>query len=130
MTKQEHINYWLKSAEEDFETMNYLKKGKRFVHSLFFGHLYLEKISKALWVKNNKANHPPRIHNLLTLLEQANVKLNESQLLFLLKMNQYHIDGRYPEDIERLKKITSGKLANEYFSEIKTMEKCLLKELQ
>jgi hypothetical protein len=48
MTKQVHIDYWLKSAEKDWEIMEYLMKGGKFVHALFFGHLYLEKLTKAL----------------------------------------------------------------------------------
>ena len=82
MTKKEHIDYWLKSAEKDWETIKFLLKGKRYVHELFFGHLYLEKILKALWVKNNKENYPPKIHNLLSILKQAKIELEENQQLF------------------------------------------------
>ena len=130
MTKKEHIDYWLKSAEKDWETMKFLLKGKRYVHALFFGHLYLEKILKALWVKNNKENYPPKIHNLLSILKQAKVELEEEQQMFLLKLNQYQIEGRYPEDVEKLYKITDKKLADDYLKQIKTIGECLLKNLQ
>lgn len=56
MNKKEYIHYWLKSYEEDFETMKSLFNSERFLHSLFFGHLCLEKLLKALWVKNNEDN--------------------------------------------------------------------------
>jgi len=93
MTKKEHIEYWLKSSDKDFDTMNYLFKGRRYVHSLFFGHLYIEKICKALWVKNNKENYPPKIHNILIILTQAETTLDEEHLLFLLKLTQYQVNG-------------------------------------
>ena len=130
MTKQDYIQYWITTAKEDSETMSFLFKGKRYVHALFFGHLHIEKICKALWVKNNKENIPPKIHNLLSLLEQAKVKPDEKQLLFMLKLNQYQIEGRYPDDQARLKKITSKELTQQYISEIKKLSSCLLKELQ
>jgi len=129
MTKKEHIQYWLQSAKEDADTMNYLFKGKRYVHALFFGHLYLEKICKSIWIKNNIAIHPPKIHNLLAILEQAKFKPEEKQSVFMLKLNQYQIEGRYSDDIERLKKITSKELTTQYISEIKKTATCLLKEL-
>lgn len=129
MTKKEHIEYWLKSAQKDLETMHYLLKGKKYVHALFFGHLYIEKISKALWIKNNGENYPPKIHNILSILEKANVKLEEEQQLFLLKLNRYQIEGRYPEDIDKLYKITKKDLANEYSVKLKEIAKCLQKKL-
>lgn len=109
--------------------MNYLFKGKRYVHSLFFGHLYIEKISKALWVKNNHENYPPKIHNILSLLKRAEINLDEDQQIFLLKLNRYQIEGRYPEDIEILYKITKKELATAYINQIKTIAKCLRSKL-
>lgn len=129
MTKQEHIDYWIKSSVKDLETMKFLSKGKRYVHALFFGHLYLEKICKALWVKNNKDNYPPKVHNLLTILKQADIVLDEDDQLFLLKLNQYQIEGRYPEDIEKLYAVTNSKLTTEYIAKIKTIAKCLQNKL-
>ena len=130
MNKEEHIKYWLDSANEDYDVINYLVQGKKYVYALFFGHLYLEKISEAIWVKNNESNYPPKIHNLLTILKQANVTLEDDQSLFLLKMNQYQIEGRYPEDIEKLKNITDAELTEKSLNNINNIAKCLLKHLQ
>lgn len=128
--KKEYIEYWLGSAEEDANTMNYLFKGKRYVHALFFGHLFLEKICKALWIKKNIDNYPPKIHNLLTILKQADVIPDEEQLLFLLKLNQYQIEGRYPEDIRKLYSNTNKIIAEQYITNIKNLAIWLQKELQ
>ena len=73
MDKREHIDYWLKIAEKDLDMMKYLEEGKRYVQALFFGHLYLEKIAKALWVANNLENVPPKTHNLLKIIKEANL---------------------------------------------------------
>ena len=110
--------------------MEYLAKGKRYVHALFFGHLYLEKISKALWIKSSAEDYAPKIHNILSILKKTEITLNEKQQLFLLKLNQYNIEARYPEDIENIYRVTNKTLTEEFISEIKTIAKCLLKELQ
>lgn len=36
ITKEQHIHFWLKNAEEDFETAIYNFKGKKNVYCLFF----------------------------------------------------------------------------------------------
>jgi len=130
MNKQKHIDYWLASAEKDVEVMQYLLAGKKYVQGLFFGHLYLEKLLKALWVKNNEENIAPKTHNLLKLLSEGNVKLEEGNEMFLLKLNLYQIEGRYPEDLEKLYAVTNKELADEYVLKINEIKKCLLEKLQ
>lgn len=130
MSKQKHINHWLASAAKDWDVLLHLMKGRKYVHALFFGHLYLEKISKALWVQNNTENYPPKTHNLLKLLNEANIVLAEEDQLFLLKLNKYQIEGRYPEDIENLYAITHKELATEYIKTIKQLQLWLRKQLQ
>ena len=87
MTKSEHITFWTNSAKEDEITMNALFKDGRYTHSLFFGHLYMEKLCKALWIKNNNDNVPPYIHNLLKLLIGIETALSDNDLAFLDKLN-------------------------------------------
>ncbi|MBM2815017.1 MAG: hypothetical protein HW421_1779 [Ignavibacteria bacterium] len=46
MTKVEHIKYWLKSVEEDFECSKVLFIAGYFAQSLFWAHFSLEKSCK------------------------------------------------------------------------------------
>lgn len=56
------MNYWLESSDEDYDTMIYMKKGKRNTWCLFLGHLLIEKLLKALYAKNNRsAPYAPKI---------------------------------------------------------------------
>ena len=87
--------------------MNSLFKDGRYTHSLFFGHLYLEKICKALWVRNNNGNTPPYIHKLVNIITGTENNLIEDDILFLTKLNEYQLKGRYPEYTNNLKKITT-----------------------
>jgi len=41
------IDYWTKGAFSDIETAELLLKGKKYVGSLFFCHLAIEKVLKA-----------------------------------------------------------------------------------
>lgn len=128
--KQQHITYWLESPEKDLEVMNYLMKGRKYVHALFFGHLYLEKLTKALWVKNHKENYPPKIHNLVRILELSEIKPNDNDMEFLDVLNWFQIEGRYPDYVNNLVKETTKNLAVQYIKQIKSISRCLKEKLQ
>jgi HEPN domain-containing protein len=47
-TKNEHIDFWLIQADDDWTAVDTLFKGRNYLQSLFFAHLVIEKICKAL----------------------------------------------------------------------------------
>ena len=49
MTKREHIDYWVRTATEDWITVEALFTTRRYMHCLFWSHLTLEKLAKAHW---------------------------------------------------------------------------------
>lgn len=62
-----YINYRkdvLWTVNKDYQTMHNLFNSKDYHWSLFIGHLILEKLLKAIYIKN-VSNNPPRIHDLL-----------------------------------------------------------------
>jgi len=66
------IDYWLEEAEEALKVADHLFEKKDYSYSLFFGHLAVEKIIKAIYVKKRN-EHAPQIHNLVRLAEQAGI---------------------------------------------------------
>lgn len=44
MEKDEIVKYWIKSSDNDYNTMEYLYKGKNYPWSLFVGHIVIEKL--------------------------------------------------------------------------------------
>ena len=52
-------SYWLKEAHEALTVAEHLFEKEDYSYALFFGHLALEKILKALYVDINK-EHAPR----------------------------------------------------------------------
>ena len=45
------MNYWIESADEDFNVMLDLKEKNRNTYCLFFGQMVIEKLLKALYAK-------------------------------------------------------------------------------
>jgi HEPN domain-containing protein len=129
MTKEQHIAYWLKSSEDDELSMQFLFNNGQYTHSLFFGHLFLEKICKALWIKNNPNNTPPFIHNLVRILNGIDTGLNEEDISFLNKLNEYQISGRYPDYIYSLKLQTTKEYTEYCINHIKQINECLRKKI-
>ncbi len=128
--KEKQIAYWVSTAVDDMESIDYLFNGKKYVQALFFSHLSLEKILKALWVKNNELNYPPKTHNLSYLYENSKIDLNEEQTDFLQTMNVYQIEGRYPDYISMLHNTTTKQKAETIINESKKLFQCLQEKLQ
>lgn len=90
------IKYWSDNSDEDFDTMITLFESKKFNWALFVGHLMIEKLLKALYVKTNN-DYPPFIHNLLRLAEKCGLELTDDQKLFLVTVTAFNINARYDD---------------------------------
>jgi HEPN domain-containing protein len=130
MTKEEHILYWSKQVVEDIDCAEVLYRANHFAQSLFWAHLALEKLSKALWVKNNEGNTPPFVHNLLRLITQTNEQFSDEQLQFINEMNIFQIKGRYPDYAESIEETVTKEVCEEYLIKTKEMISCLQEKLQ
>jgi HEPN domain-containing protein len=91
------IDYWLKSAEQDFEVGKYLVGADKTRHGLFFIHLALEKILKGCFCKTQNKT-PPKIHNLVRLYELAGFETDGKRQNTLAAINRFCLEGRYPEE--------------------------------
>ena len=94
--KNKLINYWTQSSDEDFEVMNTLFESRKYNWALFVGHLMIEKLLKALYVKI-KNEYPPYIHNLIRLAEKCNLELTDEQKLFFVTVTAFNINTRYDD---------------------------------
>lgn len=125
------IEYWDVSAEYDVGVAKSLFKQKKYHYSLFFGHLALEKILKAIYVKK-KSIHAPLTHSLPYLAEKSGLELEKEKLEKLADFMEFYIEGRYPRDMEAIFKkctrdFTGGKLEEimEMFEWLRTKLKAL-----
>jgi HEPN domain-containing protein len=129
MTKSEFIKYWVDSAEKDWTASEVLESGKSYVHALFFAHLTLEKLCKAHWVKDHASDHPPRIHNLISIIDKTVLKPNNEQRAFLEKMNSFQLEGRYPDYNNMIYKTTNKLFTKNILQQANTIRQWLLTSL-
>jgi HEPN domain-containing protein len=119
MTIEEHIDYWIGSAENDLATAKSNFETKHYDWCLFIGHLVLEKVLKALFVKKLNNLTPPKIHNLLRLAELSNLDLTFEQSKFFSLANKFQIEARYPEFKSELFKLATKEFTKSNFEQIK-----------
>lgn len=129
MTKEEHANYWQQHALDDWETVDVLRKGQKYLQSLFWLHLTVEKLCKALWIVNSDGNTPPRTHNLNRLLAETGVDLPEEFALLLTELNRFQLNGRYPDYLSDSYLTTTESLVSEYIERVKPLRAWLLHQL-
>ena len=130
MTKEDHIKYWVDSAQKDWEAVESLFVSKNYLHALFFAHLLLEKLAKAHWVKNNQENIPPRVHNVVWLLEQSNIDMGVNTMEFLEHFNDFQLSGRYPDYTNTIYKRCTKDYTFEQLEKVKEAKQCLIEMLQ
>jgi HEPN domain-containing protein len=125
MTKVEHIDYWLITSNDDFVVFNVLFQNQNYLHALFIAHLSIEKLIKAHWVKDNENNIPPKVHNLVYLIKQTKVKLNNEQMKFLTLLNDFQIQGRYPDYKLKIKNLLTKEYVETIVPQIIGLRICL-----
>ena len=130
MTKEQHINYWIDTAQYDWTGTEHAFNAKDYIHCLFWAHLTLEKLAKAHWVKTHEENIPPRIHNVVWLLGQSNIDLGEETMKFLEDFNKFQLSGRYPDYTNNLYKMCTKEFTLKQLEKVKEVKICLLKMLQ
>ncbi|MBI5874933.1 MAG: HEPN domain-containing protein [Deltaproteobacteria bacterium] len=129
MDIKQNIAYWVESAAHDLEVAETLFKNQKYDWCLFVGHLVLEKILKAFYVRDRK-EAPPWIHNLVRLAENTKLSLTEGQLLFLADINDFNIESRYPDYKFTFYKTCTKEFTEKQFSKMKEMYQWLLSQMK
>jgi HEPN domain-containing protein len=88
--------YWSVEAKEAFEVADHLMEKEDYSYALFFGHLAVEKLLKALYVIRRKEHAPP-IHNLFRLASAAGIELDKMKSNSLIRITAFNIEARYPD---------------------------------
>lgn len=112
------IDYWLTTSEHDYQTMLFLFKSRRYPDSLFYGHIVLEKILKALVVQDIQ-DEAPKIHDLVELSKKACLDLSKDELAYLKIVNRFNMRTRYPDVKLNFYKLCDLKYTNPHLNKIK-----------
>lgn len=123
---EKQIAYWRDGSVEDWQVAQELIDNGRMRHGLFFAHLSLEKLLKA-HVCRHIQDLAPKLHNLSRLAEMTTLSLSQDQISVLAKMNEFNIEGRYPDSLAAL---PSTERVADYLSRAEEMHRWLMKQLQ
>lgn len=125
MTKKDYIDYWKTTALKDWEAVGHLFEKGDYLHALFFAHLVVEKLLKAHFVRCQTVDFPPKTHNLLILINETDLIPTTDQLRFLSLLNQFQIEGRYPDYKFAMFKIASEEYTKELLDEVQLIKQWL-----
>jgi len=118
--KDNLIKYYIDGSDDDFETMIAMYDSKKFSSSFFIGHLMIEKLLKAYYVKV-KSDYPPFIHNLLRLAEKAELKLTDDRKEQLVTITAFNINARYDDYKMSFKKQCTSEFTSEWIDKLKNL---------
>ena len=90
------MNHWRETSNDDFKTMNELFTSRSYSWALFVGHISVEKLLKALYVKLH-GKHAPTIHNLYRLAELCEIDLTDEFSDWLDTITSFNINARYDD---------------------------------
>jgi len=130
MTKEQHIKYWMDIAGEDWTRKELLFNASDYIYCLYLAHQTLKKLAKANWVCTHQENYPPRVHNIVYLLEQLGIDLGTDLMEFLGLFNDYQLSGRYPDYERRIYAMCTREFTIEKLETVNEIRSCLLKMLQ
>ncbi len=122
MEKEKLIEYWISSAQIDYKAMLHLYEKKDFHWSLFMGHLVIEKLLKAYFIKV-KGEEPPFIHNLSRIAQKAEMKITEDKLDMLDTITTFNIRARYDDYKQLFYKKCTPEFTNYWVKKIEELKK-------
>ena len=122
------VNYWKDSSDQNFETMQHLLHSKDYSWALFIGHLVIEKLLKALYVKKIQ-KHALYTHDLLRLTNKIGLVLNEEQEDWLDEISTFNLNARYDNYKQDFQKKCTKEYTFERISRIENIRLWLMKQL-
>ncbi|MDI6751299.1 MAG: HEPN domain-containing protein [bacterium] len=128
MTKEERVNYWIEAAEKDWIVAGHLFEKGDYPYALFFGHLTIEKLLKAIYV--NRFNEPPPFtHRLIYLAEKAELDISSERMEILEIITDFNLRARYPDEKFLFYKKCSREWTETYLKKIEEIKGWLLKQI-
>lgn len=121
------FEYWRTLAYRTLGTAEDLFRAKRYDACLFFCHLALEKMLKALVVQ--RTNQPaPYIHDLEKLASVARLQMTEEQTQYFRHISTFNVAARYDDVKLAFYKQCTKHYSGQYFSITKQLYLWLKKE--
>lgn len=116
------VNHWLETSEQDFETMIKMFDSKSYNWALFIGHISVEKLLKALFVKKNN-KHAPFTHNLYRIAELSKIDMDEEQADWLDEITSFNLNARYDDYKRQFYNLCTKEYTEEWLDKITILRK-------
>lgn len=121
---------WLATANYDLQTADAMYKAGRYLYVVFMCHLAIEKMLKAILSQKYPTDFPPKIHNLIQLVQRTEINLPDPLKDFFQRIDNVSVATRYPEDLRMLSKEFNQDTAKQILAETKRMIKWLKQHLK
>jgi len=122
------VRHWIETSDDDFNTMLVLFRSKSYNWALFMGHIAIEKLLKAYYVKQ-KREHAPFTHNLYRLAELCGLDISKENVDYLLKITTFNINARYDDYKKEFYDMCTLEFTKEWIEKIKNLQKWIKKML-
>ena len=121
--------FWLEEAREALRVAWHLYEKEDYSYALFFGHLAIEKMLKAIYVLR-KCEQAPYVHNLLRLAEHANLPMSEDRKNWFIRVAGFNLEARYPDERRTFRKKCTSAFTESQLREIDEVFQWLASMLQ
>lgn len=122
------VDNWRKSSKYDIEVAKDMFAAERYVYVIFFCHLSIEKMLKAVVAKVTD-NTPPKTHDLRHLVEKAQLEPPQDLFEFISSLSEVSIPTRYPFDFAGQSEGYTKELAEDYLHKAEETLKWIGKSL-
>ena len=123
-----HPEEWLRQADYDMDTAEFMFDGGRYFYTVFMCHLSIEKVLKGIYSRRFEET-PPKTHNLLYLVERIELELPGDLYDSIFTINRVSVPTRYPDDLRRMLEDYSKERAEEILRESKEVLRWLREQL-
>ncbi len=130
MDLKEIEKYWIESSQDAFDTAKTLFENNKFVYAMFFLHLSIEKMLKALFVTRNQAESPFG-HNLQNIASKIkNIDFDKNRMELFAQITTFNIAGRYDDYKKNFYNICDLEFATNYLNKGKELLEWLKSQLK
>jgi len=122
------VKYWIDSSQQNYNTMNNLLKSKDYSWALFIGHLVLEKLLKAHYVKK-KQTHAFYTHDLLRLSRKMDLMMPDDYVEWLDEISTFNLNARYDNYKQNFYRRCTKEFTMEWIERIEIIRAWLIQQL-
>jgi HEPN domain-containing protein len=122
------INYWKDTSDKDYQTMCNLIGSGDYTWAMFLGHLVIEKLLKALYVKVNR-KQAIHSHDLLRLTGGLGLDIDNGKEEWLDRLTTFNLNARYDSYKQDFYKLCTKEFAFEWKLKIEELREWLLNQL-